>query len=48
VVNGFVIPALLGNIVGGVVLVALLNYAQVKRDKEVEQEKTDLTRHAHE
>jgi formate-nitrite transporter family protein len=45
-VSGFVIPAVLGNIVGGVVLVALLNYAQVKRDKEVEQEKADLTRHA--
>ena len=46
-VSGFVIPAVLGNAVGGVVLVALLNYAQVKRDKEVEEEKTNPTRHAH-
>ena len=46
-ISGFVIPAVLGNVVGGVVLVALLNYAQVKRDKEVEEEKTNPTRHAH-
>ena len=28
--TGFLIPALLGNIIGGVTLVAVLNYAQVK------------------
>ncbi len=31
-VGGFVVPAVLGNIVGGVVLVALLNYAQVRQE----------------
>lgn len=30
--GGFVVPAVLGNAVGGVVLVALLNYAQVKAE----------------
>lgn len=35
-VGGFIAPAVLGNALGGVVLVALLNYAQVKRDKELE------------
>jgi formate/nitrite transporter FocA (FNT family) len=29
VISRFIIPALLGNIVGGVLLVAMLNYAQV-------------------
>jgi formate/nitrite transporter FocA (FNT family) len=28
----FIVPAVLGNAVGGVVLVALLNYAQVKAE----------------
>ena len=37
--GGFIVPAVLGNTVGGVVLVALLNYAQVKRDKELEMRK---------
>ena len=37
--GGFILPAVLGNTVGGVVLVALLNYAQVKRDKELEMRK---------
>jgi formate/nitrite transporter FocA (FNT family) len=31
-VGGFIVPAVLGNVVGGVVLVALLNYAQVKSE----------------
>ena len=31
-VFGFIVPAVLGNAVGGVVLVALLNYAQVKAE----------------
>lgn len=30
--GGFIVPAVLGNTVGGVVLVALLNYAQVKAE----------------
>jgi formate/nitrite transporter FocA (FNT family) len=29
---GFMLPALCGNVVGGVVLVALLNHAQVKQE----------------
>lgn len=33
-VGGFIVPAVLGNAVGGVVLVALLNYAQVKEETE--------------
>ncbi|MGQ0714321.1 MAG: formate/nitrite transporter family protein [Gemmatimonadaceae bacterium] len=32
--GGFILPALIGNAVGGVVLVALLNYAQVKKETE--------------
>jgi formate/nitrite transporter FocA (FNT family) len=32
--GGFIVPAVLGNAVGGVVLVALLNYAQVKAEVE--------------
>lgn len=35
-VGGFIVPAVLGNALGGVVLVALLNYAQVKGDKDRE------------
>ena len=35
----FILPAVLGNTLGGVVLVALLNYAQVKGDKERELRK---------
>ena len=31
-VGGFIVPAVLGNVVGGVVLVALLNYAQIKSE----------------
>jgi formate/nitrite transporter FocA (FNT family) len=31
--GGFIVPAVLGNAVGGVVLVALLNYAQVAADE---------------
>lgn len=30
---GFVVPALAGNTVGGVVLVALLGYAQIKAER---------------
>lgn len=33
-IGNFIVPALLGNAVGGVVLVALLNYAQVKEETE--------------
>jgi formate/nitrite transporter FocA (FNT family) len=33
-VGSFILPALLGNALGGVVLVALLNYAQVKEETE--------------
>lgn len=33
-VGEFVIPAVLGNAVGGVLLVALLNYAQVAPEQE--------------
>ena len=32
-IEGFVIPAILGNIVGGVVFVAILNHGQVSRKK---------------
>jgi formate/nitrite transporter FocA (FNT family) len=34
VFGGFVVPALLGNAVGGVVMVALFNYAQVAEEKD--------------
>ena len=34
--TGFVIPSVLGNAIGGVLLVALLNYGQVASDKEEE------------
>ena len=34
--GGFVVPALLGNAVGGVLLVALFNYAQVAEEHEAE------------
>src|SRR3954464_5452274 len=33
VLGGFVVPALLGNAIGGVVMVALFNYAQVAEEK---------------
>jgi len=36
--GGFVVPALLGNAVGGVLLVALFNYAQVAEEHEEKQE----------
>jgi formate-nitrite transporter family protein len=42
----FILPAVLGNTVGGVVLVALLNYAQVKGDKEHELRKIIVSDHA--
>jgi formate/nitrite transporter FocA (FNT family) len=32
-VSGFVVPAVLGNIIGGVLLVALLNYGQVAAER---------------
>ena len=32
--GGFVAPSVLGNAVGGVLLVALLNYGQVLADRE--------------
>jgi hypothetical protein len=35
-VGDFVIPAVLGNAVGGVLLVAILNYAQVAPEMESE------------
>ena len=35
-VFGFIVPAILGNIVGGVLLVALLNHGQVSADQERE------------
>lgn len=41
--GGFITPAVLGNTVGGVVLVALLNYAQVKGDKEKHERKIEVT-----
>jgi formate/nitrite transporter FocA (FNT family) len=34
VIVGYILPSLLGNIVGGVALVAALNYAQVVSGKE--------------
>jgi formate/nitrite transporter FocA (FNT family) len=34
----FVVPAVIGNAIGGVLLVALLNYGQVAADKEEERE----------
>jgi formate/nitrite transporter FocA (FNT family) len=37
--GSFVAPAVLGNVVGGVFLVALLNYAQVATDQEPEPER---------
>jgi formate/nitrite transporter FocA (FNT family) len=39
VIRGFVVPAVLGNAIGGVLLVALLNHSQVVADEE-EQEAT--------
>jgi formate-nitrite transporter family protein len=35
--GGFVVPSVIGNAIGGVLLVALLNYGQVAADKESEQ-----------
>jgi formate-nitrite transporter family protein len=35
----FVVPAVIGNAIGGVLLVALLNYGQVAADKEEQREK---------
>ena len=32
-IGGFVVPALIGNIIGGVIFVALLNHGQVAADK---------------
>jgi formate/nitrite transporter FocA (FNT family) len=32
VLGGFVVPALIGNAIGGVILVALFNYAQVAEE----------------
>lgn len=37
-VGGFVVPAVLGNAIGGVLLVALLNHGQVVAEKEQESE----------
>jgi formate/nitrite transporter FocA (FNT family) len=37
-VGGFVVPALIGNAVGGVLLVALFNYAQVAEEHQGKQE----------
>lgn len=37
-VGGFVVPALIGNAVGGVLLVALFNYAQVAEEHQQKQE----------
>jgi formate/nitrite transporter FocA (FNT family) len=36
-VANFVVPSVLGNAIGGVLLVALLNYGQVAPEKEEEQ-----------
>jgi formate/nitrite transporter FocA (FNT family) len=36
--GGFVVPALIGNAVGGVILVALFNYAQVAEEHQEQQE----------
>ena len=36
--GGFVVPAVLGNAIGGVLLVALLNHGQVVAEKEQESE----------
>lgn len=33
--GGFLVPALIGNVIGGVVLVALLEHGQVGGDREV-------------
>lgn len=38
---GFVVPAVIGNAIGGVLLVALLNYGQVASDKEQAGEEGD-------
>jgi hypothetical protein len=35
--GGFVVPAVIGNAIGGVLLVALLNYGQVASDLEQER-----------
>jgi formate/nitrite transporter FocA (FNT family) len=37
--GGFVVPAVIGNAIGGVLLVALLNYGQVAADKDEERER---------
>jgi formate/nitrite transporter FocA (FNT family) len=34
-IGGFIVPALIGNAIGGVVLVALLNYGQVQDEREL-------------
>jgi formate/nitrite transporter FocA (FNT family) len=39
VLGGFVVPAVIGNAIGGVLLVALLNYGQVAADKDEERER---------
>jgi formate/nitrite transporter FocA (FNT family) len=42
-VSNFIIPAVVGNALGGVLLVALLNYGQVAAEKKEEKEKKDGT-----
>jgi formate/nitrite transporter FocA (FNT family) len=44
-IGEFILPAVLGNAVGGVVLVALLNFAQVKADKDHEMAKIVTSSH---
>jgi formate/nitrite transporter FocA (FNT family) len=38
-IGGFIVPAVLGNVVGGGVIVGLLNHSQVAADKKQKQEK---------
>lgn len=44
---GFVVPAVIGNAIGGVFLVALLNFGQVMSDKPEKESGTPLVRTAH-
>jgi formate-nitrite transporter family protein len=43
VLRNFVVPSVVGNAIGGVLLVALLNYGQVAPDKEKEEEESGDT-----
>jgi formate/nitrite transporter FocA (FNT family) len=43
-VGGFIVPAVIGNAIGGVLLVALLNWGQVAAEREEERREEDAER----